>query len=1497
MPGAGKRTSFFILIVGALLVGAIAMMVQGGRGLAEEGGPAAPPPAQAPQRISAAGLNEHGCDASGWSFAISGISSRDNAPESIDVSWSNGASASLRIGGFSGGTATYGVASNLDASVTSASTEIYSGWQGGFSLSSGPCVVQALQKDGPVLQPGIEPTQTEPNPTDPQLPPTDGDGKGDIKPPATDVPATEVPATDVPATDVPATDVPATDVPATDVPATEVAATDVPATETGAAAPETSTPGAETQPQVTETTVPASSTPAANTTAAACDPRSDLSTSGIKNNGNGVKASFTNNSASCTYTVGLATYKRYDHNIGAQDLYDFSTARLGPGEQVTLSTGAPSCAYQADAFYGDVIRNLGDDRYGNRRLDDTDGNGNNFCDTGGPTETPTVTETAVAATATETPVATTNTPVPPTVTETPVPPTATETLVPATNTPAINCNFSVGGARGCIDNSGTLNYSVPLRNNGSTTILLMGRVNLLDGNGSVVDSADIRVTEIAPGSSVDISGSLTGARRDGGPYKLEVDVWKSDGGCSKVDVKIDVSWCEVPTATETPAPATNTPVPPTATETEVPATNTPVPPSNTPVPPTSTKTPVPATATNTPVPPTNTPVPPTSTKTPVPATATNTPVPPTVTNTPVPPTVTETPVPPTMTSTPVPATNTPVPPTITPTVTNTPAANCNFGVGPFSLSCVTPNQPFRATIPVRNSGDTPVTVSVKVVLLKSDGGTIDSQTLDALVVPAHSERSASFDLTILTEDLGFGPYSLSVRIARVDQPGCAKQETSVEVKLCVLPPTSSSTPVPATQTSTPVPATETVTRTSVPSVTSTPVDQSATPTVTSTPVNQTVTPTVTSTPALNCDFAVGPLNLACVYANVPFRASVPVRNSGDTPVTVSVKVVLLKGDGSSIDSQTLDALVVPAHSERRADFDLAILTEDVGFGPYSISIRVSRVDETGCRKIETNVPVNLCSITPTTTSTPVTPSSTPTNTPVTPSSTPTNTPTGTRTPVTPTVTNTTTATSTPVTPSSTPTATSTPVTPTVTNTPTETSTPTVTNTPINTPTGTRTPETPTATSTPVTPSSTPTNTPVTPSSTATSTPVTPTATNTPTAPCLNSTDASTGCIDSAGRVTYRANLYNNGTVPTTLQGTVNIVDRFGNTVASAPILPVLVSPVSPSSVTGSLSVGDRTAGPFTLVVQVSSTDGSCSAEYRRPLEFCSIVETPTPTNTPTNTPVPGSTETPTVTNTPAPGSTETPTNTPAPGSTETPTPTITNTPAPGSTETPTNTPVPGATNTPVASCLSSTDATTGCVDQNGTVTYRVNLYNNGTAPTTLQGTVRVLNGAGTEVASTSIQPVLVSPDSPSSVTGSLNVGDSTAGPFTLVVQVNSPEGTCLSEYRLALNFCEVPATSTPVPATNTPEVGATATPTDITGISPGGGGRPTSTPVPAATNVPQATATPGDISEVFPLEGPDTGHKIDMTGLMLVVVLGAALTGTGVWLRRKRKASKVKIVF
>ncbi len=177
-------------------------------------------------------------------------------------------------------------------------------------------------------------------------------------------------------------------------------------------------------------------------------------------------ALFTNRSASCSYQIGLATYKKVDENIDHQELYDHTAATIAPNSTLELSVSNPPCAYQADAFWGAVIPSFaGGQRYGQRRLADSNG-GTDYCGTvqpsatPSPTDTPRATPTLVPPTATATPVPPTetaiptvrpprNTPVPPTETavppvvpptDTPVPPTETavpptETAVPPTDTP------------------------------------------------------------------------------------------------------------------------------------------------------------------------------------------------------------------------------------------------------------------------------------------------------------------------------------------------------------------------------------------------------------------------------------------------------------------------------------------------------------------------------------------------------------------------------------------------------------------------------------------------------------------------------------------------------------------------------------------------------------------------------------------------------------------------------------------------------------------------------------------------------------------------------------------------------------------------------------------------------------------------------------------------------------------------------------------------------
>jgi hypothetical protein len=92
------------------------------------------------------------------------------------------------------------------------------------------------------------------------------------------------------------------------------------------------------------------------------------------------EARFTNYSTTCSYPIGLAIYQRFDNNINHQVLYDYALAVIPPNSTLTLTVNNPPCAFQADAFYGDLIVSFaGGVRYNERRLDDTLGNGHNFC--------------------------------------------------------------------------------------------------------------------------------------------------------------------------------------------------------------------------------------------------------------------------------------------------------------------------------------------------------------------------------------------------------------------------------------------------------------------------------------------------------------------------------------------------------------------------------------------------------------------------------------------------------------------------------------------------------------------------------------------------------------------------------------------------------------------------------------------------------------------------------------------------------------------------------------------------------------------------------------------------------------------------------------------------------------------------------------------------------------------------------------------------------------
>ncbi len=354
------------------------------------------------------------------------------------------------------------------------------------------------------------------------------------------------------------------------------------------------------------------------------------------------------NTAPCKQTVGLATYRRLAgdnpyNNVYHQELAGSQSVTLDNNQDATLTAPLPSCAYQADAYYGAVIQDLAypDNLYGNRKIASVV--------VGGPQGGP------AYCTAT-----------PPTSTATPVPPTSTSTTAPCLASPAdllkdvtsyvisgktvappfgnqihqsdhVIVNFTIAGVCSAIKLSLVSYKAVDTfftpQNAISQTVFVSDTGTFGPGAHSLaVDipscyfqidfvKGDV-ITQFGPaGTNPTNFYHAQGAYIDG-----------ANGGDATCEVPATST--NTPTATSTSAnTATNTPTTaPTSTGTTAPtATNTSLPTStDTSIPPTSTSTPA-NTATNTPVPPTNTAVPPTntmvSTTGAVVSAATNTPAP------------------------------------------------------------------------------------------------------------------------------------------------------------------------------------------------------------------------------------------------------------------------------------------------------------------------------------------------------------------------------------------------------------------------------------------------------------------------------------------------------------------------------------------------------------------------------------------------------------------------------------------------------------------------------------------------------------------------------------------------------------------------------------------------------------------------------------------------------------------------------------------------------
>lgn len=83
----------------------------------------------------------------------------------------------------------------------------------------------------------------------------------------------------------------------------------------------------------------------------------------------------------CTYEIGMASYRMFDNIIDNQELFDSAseTLELGPDATFQFNITVPDCASQVDLFYGPVLPHLNGQRYGARLLTVRFVNEGNFC--------------------------------------------------------------------------------------------------------------------------------------------------------------------------------------------------------------------------------------------------------------------------------------------------------------------------------------------------------------------------------------------------------------------------------------------------------------------------------------------------------------------------------------------------------------------------------------------------------------------------------------------------------------------------------------------------------------------------------------------------------------------------------------------------------------------------------------------------------------------------------------------------------------------------------------------------------------------------------------------------------------------------------------------------------------------------------------------------------------------------------------------------------------
>ncbi|MBV9792040.1 MAG: hypothetical protein JOZ51_27895, partial [Chloroflexi bacterium] len=326
----------------------------------------------------------------------------------------------------------------------------------------------------------------------------------------------------------------------------------------------------------------------------------------------------TNESTRCAYDVGIASYRKFDDVIDNQQIFDWNTAKIQPGQTVYLQVNLPDCAVQVDLFYGPVLMSLNGQRYGTRLLEARHLGGTDYC-TKDPTATPIKTATPKPTNTTVPPTKTATATAKPTNTAIPTTKPTNTTVPPTATPPGDNCTYTIGYWKTHPEDwpveSATLGgvtytkaqlldiLNTPPRGDATYIVahqLIATGLNILSGADpsaiwSTVTAADNWLKTNKLGSKP------TGAAQDQGiALAQKLDEYNNGvigpGHCGDEPTPTK-------TATATPVPPTKTSVPPTTIPTTKP-TNTTVPPTATPVPPTAIPTTKP---TNTTVPPTATP--------------------------------------------------------------------------------------------------------------------------------------------------------------------------------------------------------------------------------------------------------------------------------------------------------------------------------------------------------------------------------------------------------------------------------------------------------------------------------------------------------------------------------------------------------------------------------------------------------------------------------------------------------------------------------------------------------------------------------------------------------------------------------------------------------------------------------------------------------------------------------------------------------------------------